>query len=69
MLQSTNSTCKEMEGQIEHLKNCLCEETRACDCFKQELEILKDNHLSEIRIKEKILEEQNKIISRQRKVV
>ncbi|XP_053983587.1 uncharacterized protein MAL8P1.12-like [Hylaeus volcanicus] len=69
MLESNNSTCKEMEEQIEHLKHCLCEETRACDCFKQEIEILKENHLSEIRIKEKIVEEQNKTISRQKKLL
>ncbi|XP_043252538.1 thyroid receptor-interacting protein 11-like [Colletes gigas] len=69
MLLSSNSTCKEMEEQVEHLRQCLCEETSACDCLKQELEVFKENHLSKMRIKEKIVDEQNKTISRQRKLL
>nr|XP_033334648.1 coiled-coil domain-containing protein 172-like [Megalopta genalis] len=68
-LQSSNNLSKEMQGQIEHLKECLCEESKACQCMKQELEILKENHSSELRIKEKIVEEQNKTITRQRKLL
>ncbi|XP_031849788.2 uncharacterized protein LOC116434953 [Nomia melanderi] len=58
-----------MLEQIEHLKQCLCEETKACQCVKQELEILKENHSSELRIKDKIVEEQNKTITKQKKLL
>ncbi|XP_076648389.1 uncharacterized protein LOC143356519 [Halictus rubicundus] len=68
-LQSNNNVRKEMQEQIEHLKECLCEESKACQCMKQELEIVRENHSSELRIKEKIVEEQNKTITRQRKLL
>lgn len=69
MLQSSNSTFKEMEEKIDHLQYCLCEETTTCNQLKQELETFKENHLSELRIKDKIIEEQNKTISKQKKVL
>ncbi|XP_033198045.1 uncharacterized protein LOC117160991 isoform X1 [Bombus vancouverensis nearcticus] len=69
MLQSSNSTFKEMEEKIDHLQYCLCEETTTCNQLKQELETFKENHLSELRIKDKIIEEQNKTISKQKKLL
>lgn len=69
MLESSNCVCKELEEKIEDLKYCLCEEKKACDCLKQELETLTENHSSELRIKDKIIEEQNKTISKQKKVL
>ncbi|XP_015437016.1 PREDICTED: spindle pole body component 110-like [Dufourea novaeangliae] len=69
MLQSSNSACKEMQEQIEHLNESLSEQTRTCECMKQDLEVLKENHSSELRIKEKIVDEQNKTITRHRKLL
>ncbi|XP_050471128.1 GRIP and coiled-coil domain-containing protein-like isoform X3 [Bombus huntii] len=69
MLQSSNSTFKEMEEKIDHLQYCLCKETTTCNQLKQELETFKENHLSELRIKDKIIEEQNKTISKQKKLL
>ncbi|XP_034175226.2 uncharacterized protein LOC117601961 [Osmia lignaria lignaria] len=69
MLESSNCVCKELEEKIEDLKYGLCEERKACDCLKQELETLTENHSSELRIKEKIVEEQNKTISKQKKLL
>lgn len=57
-----------MKEEIEDLKRCLCEETEACKCLQKELDVLQENHSSELRIKEKIVEEQNRTIARQRKV-
>ncbi|XP_076749051.1 uncharacterized protein LOC143422358 [Xylocopa sonorina] len=58
-----------MEMRIENLEQCLYEETKSCECLKQELENLKENHLSELRIKETIIEEQNRTISKQKKLL
>lgn len=69
MFQSSKSAVKEMEDKVQRLDYCLCKETEACECLRQELETLKENHSSEHRIKEKIIEEQNKTISKQRKVI
>ncbi|CAD1469108.1 unnamed protein product [Heterotrigona itama] len=69
MLQSSDSTFKEMEERMHHLQYCLCEETKNCNQLKEELEVLKENHLSELRIKDKIIEEQNKTISKQKKLL
>lgn len=68
VLHSNNSTFKEMEDKIKHLQHCLCEERQTCDCLKQELDTSKENHLSELRIKEKIIDDQNKTISKQKKI-
>ena len=68
MLQSSDSTFKEMEERMHHLQYCLCEETKNCNQLKEQLEALRENHLSELRIKDKIVEEQNKTISKQKKV-
>lgn len=58
-----------MDDKIKHLQHCLCEERQTCDCLKQELETSKENHLSELRIKEKMIDDQNKTISKQKKVI
>ena len=69
MLQSSECACQEMKEEIEDLKRCLCEETEACKCLQKELAALQENHSSELRIKEKIVEEQNRTIARQRKLL
>ncbi|PBC32684.1 hypothetical protein APICC_05341 [Apis cerana cerana] len=69
VLHSNNSTFKEMDDKIKHLQHCLCEERQTCDCLKQELETSKENHLSELRIKEKMIDDQNKTISKQKKLL
>ncbi|CAK9799320.1 hypothetical protein ANTQUA_LOCUS1976 [Anthophora quadrimaculata] len=69
ILQSNNCVLQDMEKKIEELEFCLCEKTKACHCLTEELETFQENHLSEIRIKEKIVEEQNKTISKQRKLL
>ncbi|OAD54755.1 hypothetical protein WN48_05953, partial [Eufriesea mexicana] len=60
---------KEMKEKVEDLENCLCEEKKTCNCLKQKLETHEENHLSELRIKEKIIEEQNKTILKQKKLL
>ncbi|KAK1124750.1 hypothetical protein K0M31_006112 [Melipona bicolor] len=69
MLQSSDSTFKEMEERMHHLQYCLREETKNCNQLKEELEALRESHLSELRIKDKIVEEQNKTISKQKKLL
>ncbi|KOC62177.1 hypothetical protein WH47_03935 [Habropoda laboriosa] len=69
MLQSNNSILQDMKEKVEHLEYCLCEETKTCHYLKEEFETLQENHSSEIRIKEKIVEEQNKTISKQKKLL
>lgn len=45
----------------DHLEYRLWEKTTTCDQLKQEFETLTENHLSDFRIKKKIIEKQNKI--------
>lgn len=68
LLQSKNCECKDLEEKIGQLEYRLREETNVCSCVKQEFENLKENHYSDLRIKEKIIEEQNRTITKQKKV-
>ncbi|XP_026669433.1 putative golgin subfamily A member 6-like protein 3 [Ceratina calcarata] len=68
-LQTNDANKEEMEGKIEDLAKCLCEELKTCDCLKRELDTVKEQYSSELRIKEKIIEDQTRTITKQKKLL
>ncbi|XP_076393145.1 uncharacterized protein LOC105663271 isoform X1 [Megachile rotundata] len=69
MLESSNESVNKLQEEVEELKYCLCEERKTCECLREEVQTLTENHSSDMRIKEKIIEEQNKTISKQKKLL
>ncbi|XP_066585131.1 coiled-coil domain-containing protein 18-like [Prorops nasuta] len=69
LLKSDACKCQELKAEVEHLNCCLDEEIKISNDLKQELQRVKEDLCYEIKIKEKIIQDQVDTIQKQKKLL